>query len=183
MMDLSSVKRRVKQYNRIQENTHNYREAWKKGLKDMIIANLESIQKETGLEAKIDLKDELKGLEAIAFSLGQVDSGIFEEVGSTQRHFVKSNGMLIYQQLFNGKIMISILYPFIEGLAKPKPPKSVEILRPEELKPAFIIRHVEEFLKEMISWEDYDDDAPHQTIGFQMGMPKSEIIASAEKKS
>jgi hypothetical protein len=73
--------------------------------------------------------------------------------------------------------MITVMYPFIEGLGNPRPPKNVEILRPAELKPPFLLRHVEEFLKEIIGWEDFDDDVP-QPIGFQMGggVPQDDLI-------
>jgi hypothetical protein len=43
-------------------------------------------------------------------------------------------------------------------------------LRPHELKVPFIIRYVEEFLQEIIEWEDFDDDVPEKMgmnpIGF-----------------
>ncbi len=167
-MDLSNIKSKVDRYNLIIKNTADYRQTWEKELKQMLMGQLTRIAEDTGLSASIDSKTEWHNMEAIALNLGQQNSGIYEKVGDTQRHLIKSNGMLVYQQLFNGKIMVSILYPFIEGLAKPRPPKQVEILRPEELKPVFILRHVEEFLKEIIAWEDYDDDIPQQ-IGFNMG--------------
>jgi hypothetical protein len=63
--------------------------------------------------------------------------------------------------------MVMIVLPYIEGYGEPRPPKNVEILRPEELKQGFILRHVEEFLKDVTDWEDYDDDQPAKpVIGF-----------------
>ena len=79
-----------------------------------------------------------------------------------KRIMIKTNGALVYQQLFNGKIMIMIVSPSIEGYGEPKPPKMMEILRPEELKTPFILRHIEAFLKDITEWEDYDDDEPQK---------------------
>jgi len=63
-----------------------------------------------------------------------------------------------------------IMYPYIEGYGQPKPPKTLEIVRPEELTEGFLIRYVEEFLKDIIEWEDFDDDLPEKMgmnpIGF-----------------
>ena len=175
-MDFSNIQYKVNQYHRILENTEQYRQDWHNSLKAMITEQLELIIKETGLKAKVETKTELLHMEAVALSLGHVESGISEKIGEAQRQLIKSNGMLIYQQLFNGKIVVSIMYPFIEGLGQPRQPKSVEIVRPAELKAPFILRHVEEFLKEVIGWEDYDDDVP-QPIGFQMGgMPKDNAV-------
>ncbi len=61
-----------------------------------------------------------------------------------------------------------INFPFIEGYGQPRPPKTVAIYRPEELNEAFCLRHVEEFITEITTWEDYDDDEPHKRIGFQL---------------
>jgi len=36
------------------------------------------------------------------------------------------------------------------------------------LRPGFILRHLEIFMKNITEWEDYDDDQPTKTpIGFQ----------------
>ena len=46
----------------------------------------------------------------------------------------------------------------------------MEIIRPEELTIPFILRYVEEFLTEVVEWEDFDDDMPEKMgmnpIGF-----------------
>jgi len=97
-------------------NTRAYRTVWKEKLKDKIVDQLTTISKEVELEAKIEVKSELENLEAIVFSLGTVKSGMYQEVNdSIKRHMIKQNGSLIYQQLFNGKVIVIINYPFIEG--------------------------------------------------------------------
>ncbi len=175
-MDYTKLKGKVKKYRQILNNTVNYRKTWKDSLRAMIEEQLKTIIAETGLKATVELKENLNNLEAVVLDLGTHQSGISEKVGETHRTFLKSYGMLIYQQLFNGKIMISIAHPVIEGLAKPKPPKQIEIVRPEELTQPFIIRHTEEFLKEIIAWEDFDDDVPQsQPIGFQTSFDKGVI--------
>lgn len=163
-MDIGSLQNKVDTYRGIVENTKNYRKDWGEHLKAMIIKNLEEINKVSGLGAKVDIQDNMENLEVIMFSLGQEASGIAEKIENSEmtRPMIKHNGSLVYQQLFNGKVMIMIAYPLIEGYGQPKPPKMLEILRPEEFKEPYVIRHVEEFLKEIIEWEDYDDDAQKQ---------------------
>lgn len=159
-MDIGSIVAKVSQYKTIVENTKNYRKDWDEQLRKMIMDTLEYINKESNLGASVELQDGIENLEVILFSLGQEMSGIAEKLNNsnTTRPMIKHNGQLVYQQVFNGKIMVMIAYPFIEGYGQPKPPKMVEILRPEEFKEPFILRHVEEFLKEVVEWEDYDDD-------------------------
>jgi hypothetical protein len=107
-----------------------------------------------------------------------VKSGMYQEVNdSIKRHLIKHNGSLIYQQLFNGKIIVIINYPFIENYGQPFPPKTIAIYRPEEIKEPFFVRHLEEFVTEIYHWEDYDDDdkpgaEPNQKIGFKLNFEK-----------
>ena len=171
MEDLTNLKRKVHQYQEVLTNTEQYRLAWKESLRKSIMDQLNGIIEETGLNATVELKENLENLEAIMLSLGQAKSGIYEKLNDeVNRHLIKHNGSLVYQQLFNGKIIVIITYPFIEGYDQPRPPKTIAIYRPEEIKPPFIVRHMEDLLKEITAWEDYDDDEPSQKIGFKLNL-------------
>ena len=56
----------------------------------------------------------------------------------------------------------------IEGYGQPRPPKTIAIYRPDEIKGPYLVRHMESFISEVTNWEDYDDDEPHQRIGFHL---------------
>lgn len=177
-MEITNIISKVDKYNSILKNTKNYRKKWGSEMKVLITKTLEAIIKESELNAFIDYKDDIENLEVITFSLGTEVSGISEKFpgNKTKRPFIKNNGALIFQQLFNGKLMVMILYPYIEGYGQPKPPKNVEIVRPEELNEGFIIRYVEEFLQEIIEWEDFDDDLPEKMGMNPIGFGNSGII-------
>ncbi len=173
-LDVGSLQAKVNNYNEILNNTINYRKDWQDQLKPMLVSGLEQIIKETGLNAKVEVKDNIQNLEVIVLTLGSDVSGLGEKLegSNSTRPMIKHKGALVYQQLFNGKMMILIMYPNIEGYGEPRPPRTLEILRPHEMKKPFIIRHVEEFMQEIIEWEDYDDDkdetAKANPIGFNM---------------
>ncbi|NJN78423.1 MAG: hypothetical protein HC803_08935 [Saprospiraceae bacterium] len=169
MQDLSNLQRKVSIYNEVLANTQNYRNDWKTHLKDGIINTLTTIITVTELKATITTKSEIDNLEAVILSLGDTGSGLTQQVGSQlKRELIKQNGALIYQQLFNGKVIVLIQYPMIENYGEPRPPKTIAIYRPEEMKEPFFVRHVEDFIKEITDWEDYDDDEPNKKIGFKM---------------
>lgn len=175
MDDLNNLQKRVKKYNEILQNTRAYRQEWQDELKGMIQNTLREIIEKTELDAEINLKEHLENLEAIELSLGHVKSGLYEEINTTvKKHLIKHNGSLIYQQLFNGKVIVLIYFPSIEGYGQPRPPKTIAIYRPEEIKPAFILRHMEEFIKDVSDWEDYDDDEPSKKIGFKLNFESEE---------
>ena len=171
MDELINLRAKVATYHDILENTEAYRKAWDAKLKPFILQRLELILQQTGLKAEIEVNEKMENLASIVLSLGKQKSGIGEKISEdATRPLIKHNGMLIYQQLFNGKVEVLIVLPFIEGYGKPMPPKMVAIYRPEEIQSPFIIRHVELFLREVINWEDYDDDqqVATQPIGFQL---------------
>lgn len=169
-MDTGTLLAKVNKYKQVLENTQKYRVAWHSEVQPMLTKTLEEILKQSDLpKAEIIKRDNIENLEAVVLDLGRSSSGISENVDDSgvKRTMIKSNGSLIYQQLFNGKIMVMILSPHIEGYGQPKPPLTLEILRPDELKAPFIIRHMEAFLKDITDWEDFDDEEQKSsTIGF-----------------
>lgn len=179
-MNYNNIKNKVDRYKQILKNTQDYRKEWNDNLKEMIVETLQSIVKESEMAAFVEVKDEIENLEVVTLSLGTEVSGIAERLqgNTTKRPFLKSAGALIFQQLFNGKVMMMIMYPYIEGYGQPKPPRTLEILRPEEFKKEFILRYAEQFMREVIEWEDFDDDVPEKMginpIGFGVQTPGSE---------
>ena len=167
-MDYSTLVPKVAKYLKVKQNTFDYRKQWHDGKKQLIIDTLQGVIDNTDLEAEIDVKDDIENLEVIMFNLGRLKSGIREKLdGDEYRSVVRNNGILVYQQLFNGKIVVLIVHPFLEGYGQPQQPKTLEILRPDEITEGFLMRHMEELLKELTNWEDYDDDQPSMPpIGF-----------------
>jgi hypothetical protein len=174
---LNNLKRRVERYKEILANTNLYRETWHNELRDGISKQLKNLADACGLNATIEINEETKNLGMVILSLGSVESGMVQTLsGQIQRDLVKFNGSLAYQQLFNGKIMVSINYPQIETYGQALPAKVIAIYRPEELKEPFFIRHLEVFINEITQWEDFDDDQQaNPPIGFHSGVaPKLE---------
>ena len=168
-MDLSSITVKANAYKNVLQNTQNYRKAWHETIKPLLLKNLSLIVEAIGVKSEIKEVTNIENLEAVILDLGKSSSGISESLEDTgiKRTMIKHNGALIYQQLFNGKVMVMISSPHIDGYGEPKPPKSLEILRPDELKEPFVVRHVELLLKDITEWEDFDDDQPQKSsIGF-----------------
>jgi uncharacterized protein YihD (DUF1040 family) len=175
--DTFNLHRKVERYKEVLQNTQNYRAAWQNGLKTAIMEQLKKMAEECGLQYNLEVRSEIINLEAIVFSLGSIASGLGESVAGVRRDLIKQNGSLVYQQLFNGKVLVLINFPYIEKYGQPQPPKTIAIYRPEELKEPYFLRHLETLINDVTTWEDYDDDAPepNQRIGFKMNF-------EAEKK-
>jgi hypothetical protein len=175
--DTLNLRRKVERYKEVLQNTRNYREAWRKGLKQNIIDQLTELSKAGGLQCLIEGRNDIENLEAVTLTLGSEESGLGEPVGpALRRDLIKHNGSLVYQQLFNGKVLVLVNFPYIEKYGQPQPPKTIAIYRPEELKEPYFQRHLETFISDMTAWEDYDDDQPepNQRIGFKMNFEQEQ---------
>ena len=173
MENTANLQKKVDFYKEVLKNTSKYREVWKSNLKQEIIDMLTALADATKLNYTIETKSNFENLEAIVFSLGVDFSGIEESVtNEVARPLLKHNGTLIYQQLFNGKVMVAYNLPYIEKYGEQQPLRSIAIYRPEEIKEPYILRHLETFIDDIAKWEDYDDDKTetNQGIGFKMNL-------------
>ncbi len=169
--DLANLQKKVAQYKTVLDNTTQYRLAWKTELKTFIINQLRALIDASGMTATVEERGEMGNMEAVILSMGISESGLAEPLSKTMnRQLIKNNGSLIYQQLFNGKILVAINLPYIEKYGQQPPAKTLAIYRPEELKEPYILQHVETFISDITHWEDYDDDLvdPNQRIGFKV---------------
>lgn len=168
-MEYQGIKRKVAQYKAVILNTQLYRQIWKDELRDSIMDALTQMNDASGLGGRITTSDRVGNAEAVILAMGKEASGMFARVDEdTNKPLIKDFGSLVYQQLFNGKIQVLVFMPSIEGFGNPAPPAVLGIYRPEELKPAYIERHMEEFVRLLTEWEDFDDDEAKAPIGFHM---------------
>lgn len=173
MNEFNGLIKRVQHLKTILQNTHDYRKEWNDGLKETIISSIKEMTEAADLQVDVEVRDQIENLETVVVSLGRKNSGISERLeDDLSRPFIRHGGVLVYQQLFNGKILVMINYPYIEGYGEPRPPKNIAIYRPEEIQRPYLIRHLEELVKEVAEWEDYDDDdVQTKKIGFNVHYP------------
>lgn len=177
--DVFNLRQRVNRYKEILDNTQRYRAIWQESFKKQLTDQLSALIEASGLPAQLEERKEIENLEAVVLSLGAVPSGLSESLGGgMRRELVKQNGSLVYQQLFNGKILVLINLPFIEKFGQPQAPKTIAIYRPEELKEPYLIRHLETLVQDVSAWEDYDDDTPepNQRIGFKVNFEDGKAL-------
>lgn len=159
----------VKQYQQVLDNTLVYREQWQTSTRDQIKKYFETVIEQTGMKARVFVRGQIENLESIVLDLGRSSSGLSESLENSdlKNTMVKNNGSLIYQQLFNGKLMVMLATPYIEGYGEAKPPRSLEIIRPDEVTEDLIFGHIERLLNDIIEWEDFDDDDRNKKVAFQ----------------
>jgi len=171
---LASLQAKAQQYRDALQNTTRFRLVWQEGLRQNLVTWLKELAQSINLTVEIEERIEVEGLESVIFSLGLEPSGLKEILeGNNRRDLMRQNGSLIYQQLFNGKVLVLINLPYIEKYGQPQEPRSVAIFRPDEITEDHAAAHVAEFLNDLTLWESYDDDAmqPATRIGFKSEQP------------
>ena len=168
--DLTSLMVKFRKYKEVLSNTEKHRALWQERAKPLIVDVLKKVSKAADLtNAEVITRDNVENLEVVALDLGRAASGISENMEDTgiKRMMIKSFGSLIYQQLFNGKIMVMVVRPHIEGYGQPLPPLNLEILRPDEVTTEQLVKHLEVFLQNITDWEDFDDEEQRSSsMGF-----------------
>ena len=171
--DYSNFHRKVAHYQEVLQNTGPYRDFWRETLKKDLLELLKRAADFAKLSCVVEERSEIQNLGAVVLSLGSTSSGLGEPVGEgMHRDLIKQNGSLVYQQLFNGKVLVLINYPYIEKYGQPQQPKTLGIYRPQEIKEPYVIRHLETFITDVTNWEDFDDDRldENQRIGFKLNL-------------
>lgn len=165
MEKYTAIKERAKRYKDILEQVVNYREAWGKELKQFIIKSINKILEHSDVTAKLEVEEKFENLETISVYLGKAESGIAETFDSgTKRNIIIDRGSLNFSQIFNGKVQVWMTFPLIEGLMQPQQPKMIGIYAPPEFNIDLVLSNFDEFFKELIEWENYDDDQPTEQI-------------------
>lgn len=181
--DNKQLKDKVVAYQEVLQNTVIYRKAWEEKTREFINSALAGFLSESGLNGKIAVNTEMVNLESVLLDLGRSSSGIAQsrETAEIRNFMIKNNGALIYQQLFNGKIMVMVQHPHIEGYGENKEPQFLEIVTPAEITEALILKHVESLLDIITQWEDFDDEGPQKKTVFQpIGFQHSVNASSSE---
>jgi hypothetical protein len=166
---LIKLKEKVAAYHQVLANTIVYRKEWTEKTKSTVQNVLQTFLTETGLKGKIIENTDIENLESITLDIGRSSSGIAQNKSTDEikNFMIKNNGALIYQQLFNGKIMVMVQQPHIEGYGETKEPQFLQIVTPLEVSDKLLLQHIENLLDIIIEWEDYDDDSPQEKTAFQ----------------
>lgn len=170
MQKYTALKERASKYKTILQQAMDYREAWEGNLKQFILDGVDNVLKQTDVNANVEVEEKFEHLETISIFLGKSISAIAETFPSgAKRSIIKDMGSINYSQIFNGKVQVWMTFPLIEGLMQPQQPKMIGIFAPPEFNEDLILSNFDEFFKELINWENYDDDVPSaqgNKIGF-----------------
>jgi hypothetical protein len=131
-----------------------HRKDWNNTTKNLILSTFREVKVNVGgLNWDIQLVDAMENVDVITLGFQSEPSGIVGRVQGVFKFFAKESGRLIYNQVYNGEIYVSITYPHVEHHVAQQQPKFIGKFEPSELNHDLILDHISEFLDEMFNWE------------------------------
>ena len=102
--------------------------------------------------------------EAVNIGFPDRHSGIVYRIGGEISVAVKYGGYLSFSQIYNGKIVVFIEYPYVEKYVGKTEHKLLSVHEPSDFTEDLVFSYFENFIKEMILWESRDINP----IGFKI---------------
>lgn len=151
----SELKKEYTSYENSQELIKSRRTVWLSKTRKQLQKILEHLIEANGIRATISTDEQSSNMLPIYLTLGVADSGLSKIEGSDYLlPFPKELGGILYTPIYNGKVSVVIKFPVIKGLMQAKEPQAIDICEPEEISREKVEKHLIQFFKMLIEWED-----------------------------
>ncbi len=132
------------------------RNHWHSFTRDVAINTLKEISTRFPMfDWTVDVNEAWQNMESVYIMFNYTPSGIVEKNSNAVIQKMKKGGLLSFSQSRNGQIVTWVAYPFIDGITQDGPKNAtLDTVEPEEVDKTYVVRFVEKFLEEMISWEN-----------------------------
>lgn len=155
------VKAAFEGYCSVTKRTEERQAEWNAKTKDLVFRTLSAIVTELRSSATaghmkhiLATKEEsVRNFDTVAIGFPPMPTDIVYKKGNAIIGATKIGGHLFYSQVFNGKILVGISFPYVTELQDAKPNMGIALLDPEEITEEMIFRDVEHFLQAMADAE------------------------------
>lgn len=157
MMLTENIVKIAERIEQLQRRVDERRDVWSQTTKDRIHEHLEDVCKETHLGLRVTENDLCKNYSSVQLIFGILPSGIVQYTQGGGGHaFTKHGGYLNFAQTICGKIVVAVVYPFVEKFDVKKEPTTLLIGRhePEEMSEDLVMACVVRFMEEIEKWEE-----------------------------
>jgi hypothetical protein len=147
----TSIKAAFQDYCTVVKRTEERHARWNSSTKELVFRTLSALSAD--LKPLRAIKEEsVRNFDTVCLGFMPTPTSIAIREGAAIKGFVKMGGYLFYSQVFNGKVLVGISYPYVEEL-QDAAPKGIAIVDPEEITKEKILEHVEQFLREITEAE------------------------------
>lgn len=126
---------------------------WETKTKKLLITTLNKIVTKYNIGWRVQELSWISTNEAVNITFDSFPPDLIESTNKIPTYQFIQGGALVFSQSYSGDVNIFILYPYIENLQDHSSDTELDIYSPQSITEKLIIEKVDEFLKEMISWE------------------------------
>lgn len=147
----------------LQERVHDYQDSilavtkkkqkWTDSTKKLIQNTLQKVVKEYAIGWRVQELNWMNMNEAVNLTFESFPPALLEETNKCPSYPFIPGGALVFTQAYSGDIYIFITLPIVDELVAADNTIDLQFYPPEKITEKLVIEKVDEFLKEMITWE------------------------------
>lgn len=146
------IKTALEEYCHVIEAVKQRQNDWNTSTKAEIVRVLSSISDDLK-PLKVVEDGSPRNFDTVCLGFPPSRTNIVLRQGAGAKGLTRFGGYLSYSQVFNGKILVGISYPYVEDLQDATPNKGLALLDPSEITEEMILEHVDTFLREITEAE------------------------------
>ena len=146
------IKAAFEEYCRLLEQVDERHTHWNTSTKEEILRVLSSISDDLK-SLKAVQEGSIRNFDTVCLGFPPTPTSIVLREGNGAKGLTRFGGYLFYSQVFNGRILVGISYPYVEQLQDAPPNKGIDLLDPTEITEQKILEHVDAFLREIAEAE------------------------------
>lgn len=152
-MKIEHLEERIIDYKNSIKTVVEKKLCWQNQTKNLLITTLNAIVKQYNIGWRVQELNWINTNEAINITLESFPPDLLENTNKVESFQFIKGGSLVFSQSYNGDVNVFILYPILDNVIDNSNETAVETYAPEAINEKLIIEKVDDFLKEMISWE------------------------------
>lgn len=152
-MKIEHLEERIIDYKNSIKTVVEKKICWQNQTKNLLITTLNAIVKQYNIGWRVQELNWINTNEAINITLESFPPDLLENTNKVESFQFIKGGSLVFSQSYNGDVNVFILYPILDNVIDNSNETAVETYAPEAINEKLIIEKVDDFLKEMISWE------------------------------
>ncbi|WP_299111202.1 hypothetical protein [uncultured Winogradskyella sp.] len=152
-MKIEHLEEHVKDYKVSIKTVVDKKTVWQTKTKSLIITTLNAVCKKYDIGWKVQELNWIGTNEAVNITFDSFPKELIDCTNQIPAYQFIQGGALVFSQSYSGDVHMFILFPYVEQIPIENSSVELEIHAPDEITEKLIIEKVDEFLKEMISWE------------------------------
>lgn len=144
-----SIQEKADYYLQVQQAIAQFRQQWEKHTRQSIIDALRDITGKVTLDWRVEENKTLENSQRVSLTFGYLIR-VHEQGGKVM---FMEEGTLLFNQVYDGRIAVTIKYPKIEIRHYKYSSKELGYFEPQEIDQAKVAHLVEQFLEAITNWE------------------------------